>query len=159
MMMMTTVITKGTPRAQSSAAPNVRKVKLAMSQTVYPKCSRLFLAPCRTCPENFMEIRSCVSRNFANTQKDRETDGQTDGQTDRQQTEMKTLPSPFGGGNNTITIIAMLKRLQRGQFWWLFQCTGQIGMVIQITVKPVYNDHLMGYFSAFWSSSRWPRAT
>ena len=26
------------------------------------------------------------------------------------------------------------------------------------TVKPVYNDHLMGYFSAFWSSSRWPRA-
>ena len=27
------------------------------------------------------------------------------------------------------------------------------------TVKPVYNDHLMGYFSAFWSSSRWPRAT
>ena len=23
------------------------------------------------------------------------------------------------------------------------------------TVKPVYNDHLMGYFSAFWSSSRW----
>ena len=27
------------------------------------------------------------------------------------------------------------------------------------TVKPVYNDHLMGYFSAFWSSARWPRAT
>ena len=27
------------------------------------------------------------------------------------------------------------------------------------TVKPVYNDHLMGYFSAFYSSSRWPRAT
>ena len=26
-------------------------------------------------------------------------------------------------------------------------------------VKPVYNDHLMGYFSAFWSSARWPRAT
>ena len=25
------------------------------------------------------------------------------------------------------------------------------------TVKPVYNDHLMGYFSGFWSSSRWPR--
>ena len=22
--------------------------------------------------------------------------------------------------------------------------------------EPVYNDHLMGYFSAFWSSSRWP---
>ena len=27
------------------------------------------------------------------------------------------------------------------------------------TVKPVYNDHLTGYFPAFWSSSRWPRAT
>ena len=27
------------------------------------------------------------------------------------------------------------------------------------TVKPVYNDHLVGYFSAFWSSSRWPMAT
>ena len=27
------------------------------------------------------------------------------------------------------------------------------------TVKPVYNDHLIGYFSVFWSSSRWPRAT
>ena len=26
------------------------------------------------------------------------------------------------------------------------------------TVKPVYNDHLMGYFSAFWSSCRWPYA-
>ena len=26
------------------------------------------------------------------------------------------------------------------------------------TVKPVYNDHLMVYFSAFWSSSRWPLA-
>ena len=29
----------------------------------------------------------------------------------------------------------------------------------QCTVKPVYNDHLMGYFSAFWSSSRWPKTT
>ena len=27
---------------------------------------------------------------------------------------------------------------------------------VESTVKPVYNDHLMGYFSAFWSSSRWP---
>ena len=34
-------------------------------------------------------------------------------------------------------------------------------MVLSIknTVKPVYNDHLMRHFSAFWSSSRWPRAT
>ena len=31
--------------------------------------------------------------------------------------------------------------------------------LIPITVKPVYNDHLMGNFSAFWSSSRWPWAT
>ena len=27
------------------------------------------------------------------------------------------------------------------------------------TMKPVYNNHLMGYFSAFWSSSRWLRST
>ena len=27
------------------------------------------------------------------------------------------------------------------------------------TVKPVYNDHIMGYFSAFWSSFRGPLAT
>ena len=26
------------------------------------------------------------------------------------------------------------------------------------TVEPVYNDHLMGYFSVFWSSSGWPKA-
>ena len=25
---------------------------------------------------------------------------------------------------------------------------------LQNTVKPVYNDHLIGYFSAFWSSSK-----
>ena len=27
------------------------------------------------------------------------------------------------------------------------------------TVKPVFNDRLMGYFYDFWSSSRWPTAT
>ena len=27
------------------------------------------------------------------------------------------------------------------------------------TVKPVYKDHLMGYYSAFRSSSMWPLAT
>ena len=27
------------------------------------------------------------------------------------------------------------------------------------TVKAFYNDHPMGYVSAFWSSSRWPLAT
>ena len=31
--------------------------------------------------------------------------------------------------------------------------------VLCYTVKPVYNDHPMGYFSAFWISSRWSRAT
>ena len=36
---------------------------------------------------------------------------------------------------------------------------GPAGIAILPTVKPVYNDHLMGYFSASWSSSRWPRAT
>ena len=35
----------------------------------------------------------------------------------------------------------------------------RINRCLSSTVKPVYNDHLMGYFSAFWSSSRWPRAT
>ena len=34
-----------------------------------------------------------------------------------------------------------------------------VTFIVQYTVKPVYNDHLMGYFSAFWTSSRWPRAT
>ena len=29
--------------------------------------------------------------------------------------------------------------------------------ILFVIVKPVYNDHLMGYFSAIWSSSRWPR--
>ena len=31
-----------------------------------------------------------------------------------------------------------------------------IDLFMHNTVKPVYNDHLMGYISAFWSSSRWP---
>ena len=34
----------------------------------------------------------------------------------------------------------------------------QIGLFWQDTlntVKPGYKDHLMGYFSAFWSSPRW----
>ena len=39
---------------------------------------------------------------------------------------------------------------------WLFTCFPFV--VWLSTVKPVYNDHLMGYFSPFWSSSRWPRA-
>ena len=34
-----------------------------------------------------------------------------------------------------------------------------ISLANPITVKPVYNDHLMQYLSAFWSSSRWSRAT
>ena len=36
----------------------------------------------------------------------------------------------------------------------LFHCVEYV-----CTVKPVYNDHSIGYFTDFWSSSRWPRAT
>ena len=32
-----------------------------------------------------------------------------------------------------------------------------ITVIASGTVKPVYNDHLVGYFSAFWSSSRWAK--
>ena len=42
---------------------------------------------------------------------------------------------------------------------FLMSRSGDWGWPALNTVKPVYNDHLMGYFSAFWSSSRWPRAT
>ena len=38
---------------------------------------------------------------------------------------------------------------------WVYGINSDMGY----TVKPVYNDHLMGYFSAFWTSSRWPGAT
>ena len=41
---------------------------------------------------------------------------------------------------------------------WLLHCI-VFCWVCSYTVKPVYNDHLMGYFSAFWSSTRWPMAT
>ena len=40
----------------------------------------------------------------------------------------------------------------------LFRYVRRLQKYVQL-VKPVYNDHLMGYFSAFSSSSRWPRAT
>ena len=39
----------------------------------------------------------------------------------------------------------------------VIMCSGENSYTC--TVKPVYNDHLMWYFSAFWSSSRWPGAT
>ena len=35
----------------------------------------------------------------------------------------------------------------------------QMKIAVVYYSEPVYNDHLMGYFSAFWSSSRWPLAT
>ena len=42
---------------------------------------------------------------------------------------------------------------------WFMQWNNQIITytisIIFYTVKPVYNGHLMGYLSAFWSSSRW----
>ena len=55
-----------------------------------------------------------------------------------------------------ITIFAVLQ--QTFSISWLVHCTAWLWNVLY-TVKPVYNDHLMGYCSAFWSSSRWPRAT
>ena len=32
-------------------------------------------------------------------------------------------------------------------------------LISENTVKHIYNDHQIGYLSAFWSLSRWPRAT
>ena len=46
-----------------------------------------------------------------------------------------------------------------GNFTMSVPVTVQCNAPESYTVKPVYNDHLMGYFSASWSSSRWPRAT
>ena len=42
-------------------------------------------------------------------------------------------------------------------WWWWWWCDLEVTKAC--TVKPVYNDHLLGYFSAFWSSSRWPLAS
>ena len=52
-------------------------------------------------------------------------------------------------------IITFLGRVTRLCFTSL--STSLVWIMAGYTVKPVYNDHLMGYFSAFWSSSRWPR--
>ena len=43
--------------------------------------------------------------------------------------------------------------------WCNSQWNNTDNMVWYITVKPVYNDHLIGYLSAFRTSSRWPLAT
>ena len=46
--------------------------------------------------------------------------------------------------------------------WWLYRLCAphtDVAWLGQYTVKPISNDHLMGYYSAFWSSSRWPLAT
>ena len=42
----------------------------------------------------------------------------------------------------------------RNTLYW----NSSIDTKIHDAAKPVYNDHLVGYFSAFWGSSRWPRA-
>ena len=39
--------------------------------------------------------------------------------------------------------------------WSFFQSSMRYENLRQV-VKPVYYDHRMGYFSAFWGSSRWP---
>ena len=41
----------------------------------------------------------------------------------------------------------------------LWQAIGVTAPIFITTVKPVYNDHLVGYLPAFWSSSWWPGAT
>ena len=55
----------------------------------------------------------------------------------------------------------ILTVVDRSLFFMRKDLSCQCGRIIEImnTMKPVYNDHLMGYFSAFWSSSRWPTAT
>ena len=69
-----------------------------------------------------------------------------------------------------IAIVARLNLVYVFLFKGRRQCQGEwrhnsdalrrvLSSLFLFTVKPVYNDHLMGYFSAFWSSSRWPRAT
>ena len=50
-----------------------------------------------------------------------------------------------------ITLVTSYRQISKDRGW--------ISQFLIYTVKPVYNDHLMGYFSAFWCSSRWPRAT
>ena len=55
-----------------------------------------------------------------------------------------------GQKKNRISISSFASRVQSYRFCWTSK---------NCTVKPVYNDHLMGYFPAFWSSSRWPLAT
>ena len=58
--------------------------------------------------------------------------------------------SEIKGRKNRISISNFASRVQSYRFCWTSN---------NCTVKLVYNDHLMGYFSAFWSSSRWPLAT
>ena len=72
----------------------------------------------------------------------------------------------------TFSFNKMHLKVSSARCWWLYS-----GIIVLITlfpkwlstkacrvrslytVKPVYNDHLMGYFSAFWSSSRSRRQT
>ena len=63
-----------------------------------------------------------------------------------------SLNTPYGIKNKNKN---KTKKLDHG----LVPCGIYDANATACTVKPVYNDHLMGYFSAFWSSSRWPRAT
>ena len=58
------------------------------------------------------------------------------------------------------TILSNLRHFQTTL--WMVRKTHETHvrpLLPETTVKPVYNDHLMGYLSAFWSSTRWPRAT
>ena len=61
-------------------------------------------------------------------------------------------------GTRTYTIRS--RQVQKTEIYiYIYICIYIYIYIYIYTVKPVYNDHLMGYFSAFWSSSRWPLAT
>ena len=67
----------------------------------------------------------------------------------------KRITDPFRGESTGHRWILRIPLIMRKAFPY----PDVIMFRFMYTVKPVYNDHLMGYFSAFWSSSRWPRAT
>ena len=59
----------------------------------------------------------------------------------------------FSDSNMSGFVVIILKEL--GSDWYYLYPSKEYTTFGQFsTVKPVYNDHLMGYFSALWSSSR-----
>ena len=64
-----------------------------------------------------------------------------------------------GSTNWIMPHCTLLLALPRSTLYWSSPKKYRNYFLLSCTVKPVYNDHLMGYSAAFWSSSRWPRAT